>query len=102
MIFIMNEENNILTKKCQRESPMYYFIIYAQFISEMWSPPMNTLYLYVTMKMTNRFKGLDLIERVSEELWMEVPDIVHEAVIKTAPRKRNGKRQSGCLRRPYI
>ena len=36
--------------------------------------------------MTNRFKGLDLI--VSEELWMEVRDIVQEAVIKTIPKKK--------------
>ena len=35
--------------------------------------------------MTNRFKGLDLIDRVPEELWMEVPDIVREHVIKTLP-----------------
>ena len=33
----------------------------------------------------NKFKGLDLIDRVPEELWMEVPNIGHEAVIKTIP-----------------
>ena len=38
--------------------------------------------------MTNRFKGLDLIERVPEELRTEVCDIVHEAVIKTIPKKK--------------
>ena len=38
-----------------------------------------------TMEVTNRFKGLDLIDRVPEELWMEVYDIVQEAVIKTIP-----------------
>ena len=38
--------------------------------------------------MTNRFKGLDLIDRVPEELWMEVLDIVWEAVIKTIPKKK--------------
>ena len=38
--------------------------------------------------MRNRFKGLDLIDRVPEELWMEVPDIVQEAVIKTIPKKK--------------
>ena len=54
-----------------------------------------------TVEVTNRFKGLDLTDRVSEELWMEVCDIVQEAVIKTTPRKRNAKRQNGCLRRPY-
>ena len=41
--------------------------------------------------MTNRFKGLDLIDRVPEELWMEVCDIVQEAVIKTTPKKKNWK-----------
>ena len=54
-----------------------------------------------TGKVTNRFKGLDLIDRVPEELWMEVHDIIQEAVIKTIPRKRNAKKQNGCLRRPY-
>ena len=38
--------------------------------------------------MTNRFKGLDLVDRVPEELWMEVRDIVQEAVIKTIPKKK--------------
>ena len=36
-------------------------------------------------------KGLDLIDRVPEELWMEVHDIVQEAVIKTTPKKKKGK-----------
>ena len=47
-----------------------------------------------TMEVTNRFKGLDLIDRVPEELWTEVPDIVQDAVIKIIP-KRNAKRQNG-------
>ena len=38
--------------------------------------------------MRNRFKGLDLIDRMSEELWTEVYDIVQEAVIKTIPKKK--------------
>ena len=57
-------------------------------------------YNYI-VEVTNRFKGLNLIDGVPEELWMEVRDIVQEAVIKTTPRKRNGKKQNGCLRRPY-
>ena len=44
-----------------------------------------------TVEMTNRFKGLDLIDRVPEELWMELHDIVQEAVIKTIPKKRKAK-----------
>ena len=47
----------------------------------------------------NRFKGLDLIDRVPDELWMEVHDIVQET--GPSPWKRNAKRQNGCLRRPY-
>ena len=54
-----------------------------------------------TVEVANRFKGLDLIDRVPEELWMEVRDIVQEAVINTVSGKRNAKRQDGCLRRSY-
>ena len=45
-----------------------------------------------TVEMTNRFKGLDLIDRVPEELWMEVHDILHEAGIKTIPKKKKCKK----------
>ena len=44
------------------------------------------------MGVTNRFKGLDLIDRVPEELWTEVRDIVQEAVIKTIPPKKKCKK----------
>ena len=53
------------------------------------------------VEVTNRFKGLDLIDRVSEELWTKVHDTVQEAGLKTILRKRNAKKQNGCLRRPY-
>ena len=42
-----------------------------------------------TVEVTNTFKGLDLIDRVPEELWTEVHDIVQGAGIKTIPKKRN-------------
>ena len=45
-----------------------------------------------TVEMTNRFKGLDLIDRVPEELWMEVCGTVQEAVIKTLPKKKKCKK----------
>ena len=54
-----------------------------------------------TVKVINRFKGLDLIDRVPEEQWTQVHDIVQEAKIKIIPRKKKCKRQNGCLRRPY-
>ena len=54
-----------------------------------------------TVKVKNRFKGLDLIDGVPDELWMEVRDIVQETGIKTISKKKNAKKQNGCLRRPY-
>ena len=45
-----------------------------------------------TVYVTNRFKRLDLIDRVPEKLWMEVHDIEQEAVIKTIPKKKKCKR----------
>ena len=44
------------------------------------------------MKVTNRFKGLDLINRMPEELWTEIHDIVPEAGIKTIPKKKKCKK----------
>ena len=44
------------------------------------------------MEVTNRFKGLDPIDRVPEELWMEVRDIVQETGIKTIPKKNKCKK----------
>ena len=45
--------------------------------------------------MTNGFKGSDLLDRVPEGLWMEVPDIVQEAVIKIIPKKQKCKKAKG-------
>ena len=45
-----------------------------------------------TVEVTNRFKGLDWIDRVPEELWTEVRDIVQDTVIKTIPKKKKGKK----------
>ena len=42
--------------------------------------------------MTNRFKGLDLIDRVPEELWTEVHNIVQDTMIKTIPKKKKCKK----------
>ena len=54
-----------------------------------------------TVEVRNRLKGLDLTDRVPEELWREVRDIVQETEIKTIPKKKKCKKQNGCLRRPY-
>ena len=49
-----------------------------------------------TVEVTNRFKGLDLIDRVPDELWMEVHDIVQETGIKTIPMEKKCKKEK-CL-----
>ena len=53
------------------------------------------------VKVRNRFKGLDLIDRVPDELGMEISDIAQERGSKTTPPKKKFKKQNGCLRRLY-
>ena len=53
---------------------------------------LNQITYDYTVEMINRFKGLDLIDRTLEELWMEVHDIVQEAGIKTIPKKKKCKK----------
>ena len=53
---------------------------------------LNQIPYNYTVEVTNRFKGLDLIGRVPEELWTEVHDVVQEAGIKTIPRKKKCKK----------
>ena len=54
-----------------------------------------------TVEVMNRFKGLDLVDRVSEELWTEVHNIVEEAVTKTISKRKKFKKAKWHLRRPY-
>ena len=53
------------------------------------------------VEVRNKFKGLGLIDRLPDELWMEVCDIVQETGIKTIPMEKKCKKKNGCLRRPY-
>ena len=48
-----------------------------------------------TVEVRNRFKGLDLIDRLPDELWTEVHNIVEKVVIKTIPAKEKRKKQTG-------
>ena len=54
-----------------------------------------------TVELRNRFKGLDLIDRVPDELWNEVYSIVQRQGSRPSPWKRNAKKQNACLGRPY-
>ena len=53
------------------------------------------------MEVTNRFKGLDLTDRVPEELWMEVHDIVQEAMIKDITKEKKCKKARWLSEEPY-
>ena len=59
---------------------------------------LNQIPYTYTVEVTNRFKGLDLTDRMPEELWMEVCDIVQEAVIKTNPKKKKCKKGKMVVR----
>ena len=63
-----------------------------------FSCDLNQIPYNFTVEVTNGFKGPDQINRVPKELWTEVCGILQKAVIKNIPRKRNAKRQNGCLR----
>ena len=54
-----------------------------------------------TVEVRNTFKELDLIDRVPDELWTEVRDILQETRIKTIPMDKKCKKQNGCLGKPY-
>ena len=54
-----------------------------------------------TVEVTDTLKGLDLIDRVPEELWTEVRDIVQEAEIKTIPKKKKCKKAKRLSESPY-
>ena len=56
-----------------------------------FSYDLNQIPYDYTVEMTNRFKGLDLMDRVPKELWMEVCDIVQETGIKTIPMEKKCK-----------
>ena len=62
---------------------------------------LNQIPNYYTVEVRNRLNGQDLIDRMPDELWMEVRDIVQDNGSRPSPRKRNAKKQNGCLGRPY-
>ena len=62
---------------------------------------LNQITYDYAVEVMNRFKGLDLADRMSEELWMEVCNIVQEAMIQTIPKEKKCRKESGCLQRIY-
>ena len=64
----------------------------VEIITRSFRYDLNQIPLYYTVEVMNRFKGLDSVDRVLEELWMEVHNIVQEAVTKTSPKKKKCKK----------
>ena len=64
-------------------------------------PKMGTIKDRNYMEVTNRYKGLDMIDRVPEELWTRFVTLYRRQGSKPSPRERNANRQNGCLQRPY-
>ena len=62
---------------------------------------LNQIPYNYAVEVKNRFKGLDPIDKVPDELWTEVSDIVQETGTKTIPMEKKCKKGNGCLRRPY-
>ena len=62
---------------------------------------LNQICYNYTVEVTNRFKGLDLIDRVPEELWTEVGDIIQEVVTKTIPKKKKSSKAKWLSEEAY-
>ena len=62
---------------------------------------LNQIHYDYTVAVRNRFKGLDLIDRVPDELWNEVVTLYRRQGSRPSPWKRNAKKQNGCLGKPY-
>ena len=78
-----------------------WFLLLAARCSSTMQPLFTTIPYNYTVEVRNRFKGLDLIDRVPDELWTEVGDTVQETGINSIPKKKKCKKGKGFLRRHY-
>ena len=83
----MNSLLQILNKVGKTSKPFWY--------------DLNKIPFDYTVEVTNKLKGLDLIDRVPEELWTEVCNIVQEVVTKTILQRKKCKKANNCPRRSY-
>ena len=86
--------------------PFYIILLIKLFMicvrcSRPFRVDLNQIPYDYTVEVMNRFKGLDLVDRLSKELWTKVCNILQEAVTKPQKRKINEIMQSGFLRRLY-
>ena len=82
----------IATRICSEKQNYYKYLKKVGKPTRPFRYDLNQIRCDYTVKVRNRFKGLDLIDRVPEELWMEVCDIVQETGVKMIPKgKKNAK-----------
>ena len=62
---------------------------------------LNQILYDYTVEVRNRFKGLDLIDIVPDEIWIKFVTSYRRQESRASPRKRNANKQNGCLGRPY-
>ena len=82
-------------KKVGKTRPFRYDLNQIPYDYTYYIIPIKSLYDYV--EVTNRFKGLDMIDRVPEELWTEVHDIVQETGFKNIPKKKKCKKSKRAV-----
>ena len=102
MVFSAKDGETLCSQqnKTRDDCGSHHELLIAKFTLKLKVGKTNRLFRYdlnqipynYTVEVTHRFKGLDLIDRVPEELWVEVRNIVQEVVMKTCPKKRNTKR----------
>ena len=100
----MKNEEKFSTEKQIDDSKFLQFRLKLKKVGKTTRPfryDLNQIPSDYTVEVRNRFKGLDLTDRLPDELWTEVCDTVQETGIRPSPRKRNAKKKNGCLRRPY-
>ena len=101
----MKNEEKFSTEKQIDDSKFLQFRLKLKKVGKTARPfryDLNQIPYDYTVEVRNRFKGLDLTDRVPDELWMEGHNTVQETGSKTIPKKKKcKKKQNGCLRRPY-
>ena len=112
MLFVVKDGEALYNQQKKRpgaDCGSYHDVLIAKFrlqLKKVGKTPrpfrydLNQIPYDYTVEVTNRFKGLHLVNRVPEEQWTEIPNIVQEALIKTIHQNEMQKGKKGCMRRP--
>ena len=104
LLYSQQKQDQLLTVASDHELRIAKFRLKLKKVGTTTRPfkyDLNQIPYDYTVEVRNRFKGLYLLDRVPDKMWTEVHDIVQDTGSKTISKKKNAKRQNGCLRRPY-